>query len=271
MLSRGDAASHQFLCDSSLTTEPLPSINIFSGLENLRAGPFYRICFSSFYQTCWPDLDMDSLVSLVNKLQRACTALGDYGEENGLPSLWDELPSIAVVGGQSSGKSSVLESIVGRDFLPRGTGIVTRRPLVLQLHKIGYQQEDYARFSHLPGQIFTDFAPLFHQQISLELSPSCGDEGIGQAYPIKVKPLNMIVGIQEDSITEWLIIPESWFDNYHGHMAVEGPDENEAGRWNYLFCSNLAKSPREFQIFLMIIVVTCSTMLLRNVIHDGIV
>jgi hypothetical protein len=31
---------------------------------------------------------------------------------------------------QSSGKSSVLENIVGRDFLPRGTGIVTRRPLV---------------------------------------------------------------------------------------------------------------------------------------------
>lgn len=34
---------------------------------------------------------------------------------------------------QSSGKSSVLENIVGRDFLPRGTGIVTRRPLVLRL------------------------------------------------------------------------------------------------------------------------------------------
>lgn len=34
---------------------------------------------------------------------------------------------------QSSGKSSVIESIVGRSFLPRGTGIVTRRPLVLQL------------------------------------------------------------------------------------------------------------------------------------------
>jgi hypothetical protein len=37
---------------------------------------------------------------------------------------------------QSSGKSSVLEAVVGRDFLPRGTGIVTRRPLVLQLVKI---------------------------------------------------------------------------------------------------------------------------------------
>lgn len=34
---------------------------------------------------------------------------------------------------QSSGKSSVIESLVGKSFLPRGTGIVTRRPLVLQL------------------------------------------------------------------------------------------------------------------------------------------
>lgn len=34
---------------------------------------------------------------------------------------------------QSAGKSSVLESLVGRSFLPRGTGMVTRRPLLLQL------------------------------------------------------------------------------------------------------------------------------------------
>ena len=40
-----------------------------------------------------------------------------------------DLPQIVVVGGQSSGKSSVLESIVGRDFLPRGNNIVTRRPI----------------------------------------------------------------------------------------------------------------------------------------------
>jgi len=37
------------------------------------------------------------------------------------------------VGSQSSGKSSVLEALVGRDFLPRGPEICTRRPLVLQL------------------------------------------------------------------------------------------------------------------------------------------
>ncbi|KAI4370324.1 hypothetical protein MLD38_018687 [Melastoma candidum] len=64
--------------------------------------------------------------------------------------LWEALPSVAVVGGQSSGKSSVLESIVGRDFLPRGYGIVTRRPLVLQLHKTNDGSQEYGEFLHLP-------------------------------------------------------------------------------------------------------------------------
>merc|ERR1711871_1914164 len=43
------------------------------------------------------------------------------------------LPSVVVVGTQSAGKSSVLESIVGHDFLPRGDGVCTRRPLELRL------------------------------------------------------------------------------------------------------------------------------------------
>ncbi|XP_008799598.1 dynamin-related protein 5A [Phoenix dactylifera] len=102
---------------------------------------------------------MENLISLVNKLQRACTALGDHGEESALPTLWDSLPAIAVVGGQSSGKSSVLESIVGKDFLPRGSGIVTRRPLVLQLHRIDEGRE-YAEFMHLPRRRFTDFGAV---------------------------------------------------------------------------------------------------------------
>lgn len=43
---------------------------------------------------------MENLIQLVNRLQKACTALGDHGEESALPTLWDALPSIAVVGGQ---------------------------------------------------------------------------------------------------------------------------------------------------------------------------
>ncbi|CAI9096778.1 OLC1v1032991C1 [Oldenlandia corymbosa var. corymbosa] len=100
---------------------------------------------------------MESLIGLVNRIQRACTVLGDHGGEG--MSLWEALPSVAVVGGQSSGKSSVLESVVGRDFLPRGSGIVTRRPLVLQLHKIDGGAE-YAEFLHAPKKKFTDFASV---------------------------------------------------------------------------------------------------------------
>lgn len=54
-----------------------------------------------------------------------------------------ELPAIVVVGDQSSGKSSVLESISGI-ALPRGTNIVTRCPLELQLRR---DSETYAVIS----------------------------------------------------------------------------------------------------------------------------
>ena len=77
---------------------------------------------------------LSNVLELVNRLQRICAEYNDTaGGDGSLPMLWDLLPSIVVVGGQSSGKSSVLEAIVGRDFLPRGQGIVTRRPLILQL------------------------------------------------------------------------------------------------------------------------------------------
>nr|CAH0103149.1 unnamed protein product [Daphnia galeata] len=89
---------------------------------------------------------MESLIPLVNKLQDAFTSLG--------VQMSLDLPQIAVVGGQSAGKSSVLENFVGRDFLPRGSGIVTRRPLILQL--INSPQE-YGEFLHCKGKIFSDF------------------------------------------------------------------------------------------------------------------
>ena len=70
---------------------------------------------------------MEQLIPIASKLQ---DVLGALGQTTDL-----QLPQIVVVGGQSSGKSSVLESLVGKSsFLPRGTGIVTRRPLILQLY-----------------------------------------------------------------------------------------------------------------------------------------
>ncbi|XP_050362816.1 dynamin-1-like protein isoform X8 [Nymphalis io] len=67
---------------------------------------------------------MEALIPVINKLQDVFNTVGADAIQ---------LPQIIVLGTQSSGKSSVIESLVGRSFLPRGPGIVTRRPLVLQL------------------------------------------------------------------------------------------------------------------------------------------
>lgn len=65
-----------------------------------------------------------------------------------------------MLGGQSAGKSSVLESIVGIDFLPRGDGVVTRRPLELRLNHVPDQAVQWAKFDEVPGKKFTDFAEV---------------------------------------------------------------------------------------------------------------
>ena len=54
---------------------------------------------------------------------------------NRVHNLNMDLPAITVVGSQSSGKSSVLESLINVDILPRGTNLVTRCPIILHLKK----------------------------------------------------------------------------------------------------------------------------------------
>ncbi|XP_062083933.1 phragmoplastin DRP1E-like [Humulus lupulus] len=130
---------------------------------------------------------MESLIGLVNRIQKACTVLGDHGGDSSLPTIWEALPSVAVVGGQSSGKSSVLESIVGRDFLPRGSGIVTRRPLVLQLHKTEQGVQEYAEFLHLPNKRFTHFA-MIRKEIQDET-----DRMTGRSKKISPVPIHLSI------------------------------------------------------------------------------
>jgi len=91
---------------------------------------------------------MNKLIEAINKIQ-------DSFAKAKIP-LSLRLPIIAVVGAQSTGKSSVLETIVGKDFLPRGSGIVTRRPLILQLHNIS-EKTEYAIFGHKADVIYNDF------------------------------------------------------------------------------------------------------------------
>uniref|UniRef100_A0A673IFS7 Dynamin n=1 Tax=Sinocyclocheilus rhinocerous TaxID=307959 RepID=A0A673IFS7_9TELE len=119
---------------------------------------------------------MDDLIPLVNRLQDAFSAIGQNANL--------DLPQIAVVGGQSAGKSSVLENFVGKDFLPRGSGIVTRRPLVLQLINC---PTEYAEFLHCKGKKFTDFDEV-RQEIEAET-----DRITGQNKGISPVPINLRV------------------------------------------------------------------------------
>ncbi|XP_076140191.1 dynamin-1a isoform X2 [Alosa pseudoharengus] len=119
---------------------------------------------------------MEDLIPLVNKMQDAFSAIGQNANL--------DLPQIAVVGGQSAGKSSVLENFVGKDFLPRGSGIVTRRPLVLQLINC---PAEYAEFLHCKGKKFTDFVEV-RQEIEAET-----DRVTGQNKGISPVPINLRV------------------------------------------------------------------------------
>ncbi|KAI3497424.1 hypothetical protein L1887_40022 [Cichorium endivia] len=110
-----------------------------------------------------------NVIPIVNKLQDIFAQLGS--------SSTIELPQVAVVGSQSSGKSSVLEALVGRDFLPRGSDICTRRPLVLQLLQIKRKpdgtDEEYGEFLHLPGKRFHDFNEI-RREIQAETDREAG-------------------------------------------------------------------------------------------------
>lgn len=148
---------------------------------------------------------MDQLIPIASKLQ---DVLGAVGQTTQL-----DLPQIVVVGGQSSGKSSVLESIVGRSFLPRGTGIVTRRPLILSLVNTrtpGYDHSEdvsenhdpnsggrggaddddvgveWGEFVHMPGRKFHSFQQIRQEIVRETDRLTGGNNGISND-PISLK------------------------------------------------------------------------------------
>ena len=117
---------------------------------------------------------METVIQQVARLNDVLSATGDWRLR---------APTVVALGAQSSGKSSVLEALVGRgDFLPRGTGLVTRCPLELQLINVsaskaaaaaaamaaasapsGNSSEplEWAEFGHIAGRRrFTDFSEV---------------------------------------------------------------------------------------------------------------
>ncbi|XP_008108596.1 dynamin-1-like protein isoform X4 [Anolis carolinensis] len=133
---------------------------------------------------------MEALIPVINKLQDVFNTVG---------ADIIQLPQIVVVGTQSSGKSSVLESLVGRDLLPRGTGIVTRRPLILQLVHVspedrrktagdenGVDAEEWGKFLHTKNKLYTDFDEI-RQEIESETERISGNNKGISPEPIHLK------------------------------------------------------------------------------------
>ncbi|EFP11362.1 hypothetical protein CRE_13811 [Caenorhabditis remanei] len=124
----------------------------------------------------WSNQGMQSLIPVINRVQDAFSQLGT--------AFSFDLPQIAVVGGQSAGKSSVLENFVGKDFLPRGCGIVTRRPLILQLIQ---DPNEYAEFLHKKAHRYVDF-----DEVRKEIEEET-DRVTGQNKGISAIPINLRV------------------------------------------------------------------------------
>lgn len=130
---------------------------------------------------------MEELIQKINELQEICTDI----------SCPVSLPQIAVVGAQSAGKSSVLENILGASFLPRGPGMVTRRPLMLQILPVSDTNSTPTNtnptpsklikcsFGHAPGKVFA--LEEVEQEIKTETERLLEDKKDVSGIPILLK------------------------------------------------------------------------------------
>ncbi|KAH7920406.1 hypothetical protein BV22DRAFT_1073960 [Leucogyrophana mollusca] len=115
------------------------------------------------------DARQNGLMHLTKKLIEIRSMLLSIDQSDAL-----KLPSIVVIGSQSSGKSSVLEAIVGHEFLPKGNNMVTRRPIELTLVHTpatnGKVPEEYGEFPALGLGKITNFSNIQQTLTDLNLA-----------------------------------------------------------------------------------------------------
>ena len=112
----------------------------------------------------------DQMMVLTKKMIEIRSILQTVGQSNALT-----LPSIVVIGSQSSGKSSVLEAIVGHEFLPKGSNMVTRRPIELTLVNTPDAHAEYGEFPALGLGKITDFSHIQKTLTDLNLAVPAAD------------------------------------------------------------------------------------------------
>ena len=125
-----------------------------------------------------PERD-DQMMALTKEMIEIRNILQRIGQSSTLT-----LPSIVVIGSQSSGKSSVLEAIVGHEFLPKGFNMVTRRPIELTLVNTPNSTVDYSEFPDLGLGKITDFSSV--QRTLTELNLAVPDSVCVSDDPIRL-------------------------------------------------------------------------------------
>lgn len=120
------------------------------------------------------------------------------------------LPSIVVIGSQSSGKSSVLESIVGKDFLPKGSNMVTRRPIELTLVNTPNSQEITADFPSMRIYNLKDFKEV--KRILLE-----SNMAVPSTEAVSDEPIQLTIKSSK--------VPDLSLVDLPGYIQVESVDQ----------------------------------------------
>ena len=120
------------------------------------------------------------MMLLTRKMIEIRSILQTVGQSNTLT-----LPSIVVIGSQSSGKSSVLEAIVGHEFLPKGSNMVTRRPIELTLVNTPNGESEYGEFPSLKLGKITDFSQV--QRTLTDLNLAVPDSDCVSDDPIQLR------------------------------------------------------------------------------------
>ncbi|KAG6833382.1 hypothetical protein H0H87_007999 [Tephrocybe sp. NHM501043] len=139
-----------------------------------------------------PSLDarQNGLMHLTKKLIEIRSMLLSIDQSDAL-----KLPSIVVIGSQSSGKSSVLEAIVGHEFLPKGNNMVTRRPIELTLihtpTENGKTPVEYGEFPGLGLGKITNFADIQRTLTDLNLAVPASDAVSNDPIDLRIHSPNV--------------------------------------------------------------------------------
>ncbi|KAM0747082.1 hypothetical protein T439DRAFT_306023 [Meredithblackwellia eburnea MCA 4105] len=175
-----------------------------------------------------PTTPTQDLLVLTKKLIEIRSILLSLGDDSNLT-----LPSIVVVGSQSSGKSSVLEAIVGREFLPKGDNMVTRRPLELTLVHTPPSASDpnpltYAEIEGRPGRL-TDF-----EIVQTELKNL--NEVVSAAECVSDKPIHLRISSPD--------VPDLSLVDLPGYVQISSMDQPEELKEKIAgLCDKYIKSP----------------------------